>query len=128
MKLLLDTHASIWFVEQDPALPDQMRRLIESDGTQVYVSAASIWEIAIKVGKGKLKLLLSLDEIVSNMRLYGFLELPIAANDLLYVYSLPQHHHDPFDRALVAQAKAHGLLLVSRDPLLRRYDVDCMWD
>jgi len=91
------------------------------DADQVYVSAASAWEIAIKASLGRIETDRRIEEVVTRS---GFEELPIRISHAEAVETLPPHHRDPFDRMLVAQASVEGLTLVTRDPLIRRYDVE----
>ena len=91
------------------------------DADQVYVSAATAWEIAIKASLGRIEMDRRLEEVAIQS---GFEELPIRLSHAEAVEILPPHHRDPFDRMLVAQASAEGLVIVTRDPLIRRYDVE----
>src|SRR5687767_7634342 len=100
MRLLLDTHLFLWAVGANPLLKPAVRRVIES-AEQVYVSAASIWEIAIKARLGKIEA--DPDELVAAIEASGFQVLPVSAAHAAAVWRLPLHHHDPFDRLLVAQ-------------------------
>jgi PIN domain nuclease of toxin-antitoxin system len=118
MRLLLDTHVFLWAVAGSAALKPQARRLIES-ADAVYVSAASLWEVAIKVRLGKLEA--DPDELVAAIDASGFHELPVRAAHAVGVAQLPPHHHDPFDRLLVAQALAEPLKLLTADAALSRY-------
>lgn len=93
------------------------------DADQVYVSAASAWEIAIKASLGRIETDRRIEEVVIRS---GFEELPIRISHAKTVETLPSHHRDPFDRMLVAQASVEGLVLVTRDPLIRRYDVEVL--
>lgn len=121
MKLLLDTHTLIcWDNDELPARV--VKRIREAD--EVYVSAATAWEITIKSALGKITAKGSVSEALGD---YGFLELPISVEHAEAVRTLPPHHRDPFDRLLVAQARSEALTLVSRDPALRLYDVPVVW-
>jgi len=119
MNLLLDTHVLIWW-DEGRKLAAAARRAIE-DADTVYVSAASAWEVAIKVGLGRLRPLRTVEEAVEES---GFVELPITFRHAERVAGLPAHHRDPFDRLLIAQAELEGLTLVSRDPVFGRYVVE----
>jgi len=118
---LLDTHALIWWQANDPPrLSSRTYDAIADPGSAVFVSAASIWEISIKRARGKLDVPRNvLDAIEEN----GFIELPITAFHAERAGSLPLLHTDPFDRMLVAQAQAEGLILVTRDANIPRYGV-----
>jgi PIN domain nuclease of toxin-antitoxin system len=115
-RLLLDTHALLWFVSGDPALSAAARSLIES-ADEVLVSVASAWEVAIKVHLGKLTLDAPSAEAFfdEQMRANSFAYLPIAPAHVFRAATLPLHHRDPFDRLLIAQALAEELTLVSRE-------------
>lgn len=118
MRLLLDTHLFLWTVAGSPRLKPAVRRIIEQ-AEEVYLSAASIWEIAIKASLGKLQA--DLDELVAAIASSGFVELPISAAHGAAVARLPVHHNDPFDRMLIAQALCEPLRLLTVDGVLGRY-------
>ena len=118
MRLLLDTHIFLWAVADARQLKTSTRRVIES-AEEVYVSAASIWEIAIKAGLGKIAA--DPAELRAAIEPSGFLELPVSAVHAAGVAGLPAHHNDPFDRLLVAQALAEPLRLLTADDVLVRY-------
>lgn len=118
-RLLLDTRTLLWWLGGQP-LEREAVELIEEPATAVLVSAASIWEIAIKRQVGKLRFEGSaVEEVVEA----GFDLLPIAGSDAERAGDLPPHHRDPFDRMLVAQAQVHELTVVTRDPAFDSYDV-----
>lgn len=118
MRLLLDTHIFIWAVTDSPKLSHEARRQILA-ADEVYVSAASIWEIAIKSGLGKIEG--DVVQMVSAIEGSGFLELPVTADHAARVADLPLHHRDPFDRLLVAQAMTEPLTLLTAENVLSRY-------
>ena len=118
MRLLLDTHIFLWAVAGNPLLKPAVRRVIES-ADQVYVSAASIWEVAIKARLGKIEV--DPDELVTAIEASGFIELPVRAAHAAGVAKLALHHSDPFDRLLVAQALAEPLKLLTADAVLAKY-------
>jgi PIN domain nuclease of toxin-antitoxin system len=119
LNLLLDAHALLWWLADDPSLSRRARTSIAKAGT-VFVSAATVWEIAIKQSAGKLEIPPDLPEqIVVNQ----LAELKITIDHAYAAGLLPRHHTDPFDRMLVAQAKIENLTIVTRDPKIRRYDV-----
>jgi PIN domain nuclease of toxin-antitoxin system len=118
MRLLLDTHVFLWALAGSRELKAPARRLIES-ADEVHVSAASIWEIAIKSRLGKIDA--DPAEVVEAIEPAGFVELPVRATHAKGVATLPAHHSDPFDRILIAQALAEPLRLVTADHLLGRY-------
>ncbi|MCP4365040.1 MAG: type II toxin-antitoxin system VapC family toxin [Planctomycetes bacterium] len=122
MKLLLDTHTFLWFTSGSSQLSDHARRLIENTENEKLVSIASLWEMAIKAGIGKLKLNLSLPEIARDhiggnaMKL-----LHIMPEHLEIVRTLPFHHKDPFDRLIIAQSYSESIPVLSRDSMFDRY-------
>jgi PIN domain nuclease of toxin-antitoxin system len=118
MRLLLDTHVFLWAVAGSPSLKLPARRLIES-AEQVFVSAASIWEIAIKARLGKIAA--DAAELAAAIPASGFAELPVSAVHAAAVAQLALHHADPFDRLLVAQALAEPLRLLTADAALVPY-------
>lgn len=124
--LLLDTHAFIWFSENDSNLLNDLRILIER-ADRGYVSLASLWEIAIKLSFGKLALQKDYATIEANLALAGMILLPISFADTVQVCSLEWHHRDPFDRLLVAQAMTHALVLISRDTAFDAYPIQRLW-
>ncbi len=123
MRLLLDTHAYLWWLSDDPRLRAKARDAMADPVAIVYVSAASVWEISIKIQIGKLQLDGDpVKEIWSN----GFVELPMTARHADHAGRLPRHHDDPFDRMLIAQAMLEHLSLVSRDAVFEKYDVSLL--
>jgi PIN domain nuclease of toxin-antitoxin system len=127
VKLLLDTHALLWWLLDDPSLPAAPRRAIER-AEAVFVSAASVWEVAIKQRLGKLpELTLAAAELPGLIRDSRFLPLPVDDRHAAAVGTLPLHHRDPFDHLLIVQALAEGLTLVSRDRQLEAYGVRLRW-
>ena len=118
MKLLLDTHIYLWWLEDSPALPASARRMIETAET-VFISSASLWESAIKSGIGKLDV--NQEELVSGIRESGFEELPVRSEHTVSLSRLANHHKDPFDRMLLAQALSEPLHLLTVDSILARY-------
>jgi PIN domain nuclease of toxin-antitoxin system len=118
MRLLLDTHIYLWVVMDSPRLTAAARRAIES-AEQAFVSAASIWEIGIKARLGKIEA--EPDQLVAAIDSSGFVELPVRAVHAAVAANLPMHHHDPFDRLLVAQAVSEPLRLLTADAVLARY-------
>ena len=118
MRLLLDTHIFLWAITGSTRLTRATRRLMES-ADEVYVSAASVWEIAIKAGLGKVEA--DPDAVAAAIEPSGFLGLPVHAAHAARVARLPPHHHDPFDRLLIAQALVEPLRLVTADSVLTQY-------
>ncbi len=118
MRLLLDTHVFLWAVTGARLLNADARRLIEA-AEEVYVSAASIWEVAIKARLGKIEA--DPVELAAAIEASGFLELPVKAVHAAGVARLERHHNDPFDRLLIAQALTEPLKLVTADEVLAQY-------
>ena len=119
-RLLLDTHAFLWWLADAPQLSDAARKAIGDERNEVFVSAASGWEIAIKRQLGKLQ---APDDLDAAVEAEGFSHLPISFFHGEQAGLLPGHHRDPFDRMLVAQAQAEGLVIVTADPKLALYGV-----
>jgi PIN domain nuclease of toxin-antitoxin system len=127
MKLLLDTHALLWFLNNSEFTPTA-RAAIESPDNAVYVSVANLWEIAIKCSLGKLTLSAEFDQVFpAQLELNNFQCIQITHADLHQLCRLPFHHRDPFDRLLIAQALSNGLTLVTRDPHFAAYGVPILW-
>jgi PIN domain nuclease of toxin-antitoxin system len=120
VRLLLDTHALLWWLGDDPVLSQAARAAIGRPEADVTVSAASAWEVSIKRALGKLIAPSDLEEQLARHR---FSSLPVTVTHALLAGSLPRHHDDPFDRMLVAQARIEGLTLVTRDPRIGSYGV-----
>lgn len=120
MKLLLDTHAFLWWDSNDACLPIALHAAIASPRNEVFVSAVTVWEIAIKRASGKLIFGQALGKAIEG---HGFTALPITVEQAEWAGALPQLHRDPFDRLLVAQAQLEGLVLVTVDEQILRYQV-----
>ena len=118
MRVLLDTHILLWALADDPKLSRKARRLIE-DASEVYISAATFWELAIKISIGKLDA--DLDEIRECCRESGFIELPIAIEHAMAIREIEHHHRDPFDRMLVDVAITEPMRLLTADAMVARY-------
>jgi PIN domain nuclease of toxin-antitoxin system len=127
MKLVLDTHAFIWW-DSDPAQLSAVTLAALRDPTNdVFLSVACVWEMVIKAQLGKLTLRLPLVDIVSQQRANGVRVLSVSLEHVLAVEGLPPVHKDPFDRLLVAQANVEGAELVSADQVMRQYPVRILW-
>jgi len=120
MKFLLDTHVLLWWLSDDPSLTSNHRRIIMDQRNSCFVSAATIWEISIKTGLGKLVVA---DEYLETIRSQGFLELAVSWEHANAIKRLPEHHKDPFDRILIAQAQCERMDLLSIDEDIKKYDV-----
>jgi PIN domain nuclease of toxin-antitoxin system len=127
MRLLLDTHAFLWFIDDSPRLSTRAKTLLESDA-ELLLSAASLWEIAIKVSLGKLTLAQSFDTFLPEQLTKNAVEvLPISLAHLAAVAALPFRHRDPFDRLLIAQASVERAPVVSADAAFDAYAVQRIW-
>jgi PIN domain nuclease of toxin-antitoxin system len=124
VRLLLDTHALLWWLADDPRLGAETREAV-ADSEVVLVSTASAWEIALKKGLGKLT---APDDLPSQLVRHQFTVLPIHLSHTVRYGDLPLIHRDPFDRMLVAQAQVEGLTIVSGDPAIAAYDVDVLFN
>jgi len=119
-RFLLDTHVLLWWLDGSPELGPRCKELIADQRNQVYVSAATTWEISIKKALGKLEAPDDIDSIVEDE---GFSKLPISLYHGQLAGSLPVHHRDPFDRMLIAQAQAEGLILMTSDNNIGLYNL-----
>jgi len=128
VRLLLDTQTFLWAVGAPERLSSRARRTIQLASNEILVSAASAWEIAIKVGLGRLELPDRPQRFVPDqMAANAFEPLAIQVRHALQVAELPDIHRDPFDRLLVAQASVEGLVLVTADRQLRKYPIETLW-
>jgi PIN domain nuclease of toxin-antitoxin system len=128
MRLLLDTHTLLWFLGNDPQLSPAARQNVENPVHDKFVSVASLWEIALKLSLGKLKLPGPFSEIFPHqLEINGFALLPISCAHLNVVVALPFHHRDPFDRLVIAQAMADEMTIVTRDPEFSKYSANVLW-
>ena len=118
MRLLLDSHAALWWLSDPEKLSDEARLAVASIENEVYLSSASLWEIHLKAGKGKLNIPPSLIDALSEQEID---ELKITWKHTERTRTLPLIHLDPFDRLLIAQAQEEGLTLVTRDELIQQY-------
>jgi PIN domain nuclease of toxin-antitoxin system len=128
MKLLLDTHAFLWLVDGDPNLSKAAELALRDPANELFLSVASIWELAIKVGSGKLRLSDPLDAFVPRWTVaYQLTSLTILSKHAVAVVALPDHHRDPFDRMLIAQALEEGLTIVTSDRKFSSYSAPILW-
>ncbi len=124
MRILIDTHIFLWFVNNDPQLSLTAKILLESD-VEILLSVASLWEIAIKVSTGKMTLPQPFEIFIpEQLQQNDITVLPIATEHLTYITTLPFHHRDPFDRLLIAQSIVEGIPIVSGDDAFDLYQVD----
>jgi PIN domain nuclease of toxin-antitoxin system len=122
VRFLLDTHALLWALADDPILDPDAREAIIDGRNMVFVSAASAWEITVKKRLGKLE---APDDLDHQLARHRFTPLDITVRHALLVEHLPELHRDPFDRVLIAQARAESLTILTRDEHIPRYDVPC---
>ncbi len=128
MKMLLDTHAFIWWDSAPDKLSPQARTACEDRTNLLLLSVASAWEMQIKLELGKLHLRLPLAEVIATQQQTNDLQvLPVGLRHVLALQGLPIHHKDPFDRLLIAQANVEEATLISHDPLFARYPLKLLW-
>ena len=127
MRLLLDTHAFLWFASGDRRLSRHARASMEAEDAELHISAATVWEIAIKAGLGRLTLPAPVDAWLAEKLGEGYRMMAVTWAHAAAVERLPFHHRDPFDRLLVAQGIAERLAIVTRDRAFRKYAVDVLW-
>jgi PIN domain nuclease of toxin-antitoxin system len=128
MRALLDTHAFLWWVTDQPRLPQGVRTIIENGENEIFVSAVTGWEIIIKFQLGRLTLPEDPENfLLDQIRRNAFQTLPLRIRHSLRLLGLPHHHKDPFDRMLVAQAQFEKLPLVTSDNKIARYPVEVIW-
>jgi len=128
VRLLLDTHTLLWFATDNPRLSANAYELIGDATNEALVSIASLWEMAIKINTGKLIVGQPLDRFIAQHLIANRFELlPISIAHILQIAELPLHHRDPFDRLLVAQARAERLPIISADTLFDAYPITRLW-
>jgi PIN domain nuclease of toxin-antitoxin system len=127
VKLLLDTHAFLWFAAGDRRLSRPARRAMEAPDAELHISAASVWEMAIKASLGRLTLSDPIDTYVAEKIQMGYRMVPVTWKEAAAVQQLPFHHRDPFDRIIIAQARAERWSIVTRDRVFREYGVKVIW-
>lgn len=128
MRLLLDTHAFLWFISGDERLSLTARTLIEDGVNEVFVSVASLWEMAIKISLGRLQLAQPFEVFIPHQLSTNYIGLlGITISHLAKVARLPFYHRDPFDRLLVAQVDVERMSLVSADPVFDAYGITRLW-
>ncbi len=128
MKLLLDTHAFIWWVSDPTKLSSKARALCDDHANTIMFSVASAWEMQIKLQLGKLQLAFPLIDIIAGQQQSNNMDmLPVDLAHVLALDGLPGHHKDPFDRLLIAQTNIEGAVLISHDAIFSHYPVDVQW-
>ena len=128
MRVLLDTHVFLWWVNDDKQLSATGRNIIGDGRNEIFLSVASGWEMAIKTQLGKLTMPSNFEQFITDQLLQNAITtLPIQLSHALHIYTLPLHHRDPFDRLLVAQSQLENLPILTADGQLGRYDVEIIW-
>ena len=128
LRVLLDTHAFLWWVSDEKPLPRKAAKLISNEGNIIFVSHATVWEMAIKAAIGKLTLPEAAGTFVQKQcKLNRFQLLPISLDAISMIETLPLHHNDPFDRLLVAQCLDMKIPIISADAILTKYRVTRIW-
>ncbi len=121
MRILLDTHMILWALTDSPRLPTAAHQMIMDAANQIYVSAASVWEVSIKHSLSPDQMPVSGSELTGYLSEAGYIELPVMAVHAAAVETLPLHHKDPFDRILIAQALSEPMVLLTHDRLMEKY-------
>ncbi len=128
MRALLDTHAFLWWVIDSPELSQSARSVMGDSTNELYLSAASGWEIAIKTKLGRLEIVGDPEKLIpEQMVLNAISGLPVQMSHALHVFQLPDLHRDPFDRILIAQARLEEIPIITRDSAISQYDVETIW-
>ncbi len=128
MKALLDTHTFLWWITDNPRLSSRVRKIIGDGKNELFLSAASGWEIAIKAQLGRIKIPDKPELFISEQMVANAIQgLPIQISHAVHVYNLPVHHRDPFDRMLVAQSQLEGLPILTDDLQISQYPVKVIW-
>ena len=128
MRLLLDTHALLWWIDDDKRLPIRVRSLLEEASNEIYVSVVNVWEMAIKGSTGKLNLPQDFSSFIANqLDMNGFNVLSVHLPHVTQVYALPDIHRDPFDRLLIAQAMVEKMPLLTNDSVVKQYGLETLW-
>lgn len=128
MKYLLDTHTFLWWNMDDAQLSSLAKEIIADGANEIFLSAATAWEIAINTARGHLELPEDPTRYVSSrINLHGFQALPVQIHHAVQVYKLPMHHADPFDRLLIAQSQIESMPLISIDGEIWKYNIEVVW-
>ncbi|XHX80672.1 MAG: type II toxin-antitoxin system VapC family toxin [Stenomitos frigidus ULC029] len=127
MDVLLDTHAFLWYFQDSEQLSAEAAEILEDTSNTLFLSIASLWELAIKVGLGKLELQKPFHELQEVLHQLAIQILPITFADTECYLDLPLHHRDPFDRMLIAQAMTHSLVIISQDKQFDAYATKRVW-
>ena len=128
MRVLLDTHTFLWWIDDNPVLSGVARDILADSQNEIFISAATGWEIAIKSALGRLSVEGDPERFFpEQMTLNSFQALPIEMSHALHTFHLPDHHRDPFDRLLISQCQIEELPLVTKDPSIGKYEVEIIW-
>ena len=127
MKYLLDTHAVIWLIEDSHKMPLKIKEIVKLPENDIYICSISLWEIAIKINLGKIKLNMTLDELLDNIKNSYFDILQIEDRHLKTLSKLPFLHKDPFDRLIISSAITEDLTVITIDENIQKYDVPWIW-
>ncbi|MBF0131399.1 MAG: type II toxin-antitoxin system VapC family toxin [Magnetococcales bacterium] len=128
MKIVMDTHVFLWWIWNSESLSNKSREILLDEDCECYLSVASMWELSIKVGLGKLTLAKPLDRFLSDhMANNGFCRLDITLPHVAGVSTLPFHHRDPFDRLLISQAMLERMPILGADKIFDAYGVERLW-
>ena len=128
MHFLLDTHTFLWWITDDPHLSERARQVISDPENDIFLSAASGWEMAIKTQLGKLQLPDHFEQFIAEQLFRNNItSLPVMMSHALHVQSLPLHHRDPFDRLLIAQSQLEKMPIITTDSVFADYDVEIVW-
>lgn len=127
MDVLLDTHAFLWYFQDSEQLSSEAAEILENTDNAIFLNIASLWEIAIKLGLGKLKLQKPFHDLQEVLTQLAIQIIPITFSDAECYLGLPLHHRDPFDRMLIAQATTHSLVIISQDKQFDAYAIQRVW-
>jgi len=127
MRYLVDTHALIWYLESNPMLSETARLTLDNSNNRCFVSMASLWEMAIKVGLGRLELNTDFKKMEKLIIGFQFEVLAIEFDHVTVLSDLPLHHSDPFDRILIAQSRFEELTLITKDEKIQSYNIQTLW-
>jgi PIN domain nuclease of toxin-antitoxin system len=123
MRLLIDTHILIYFLEGNQLLSKDHQQIIADQNNDIFLSIASLWEMAIKISTGKLMISQPLDDVIRQIDAETIDILPISAEHTLQVSTMPFHHRDPFDRIIIAQAQIENLPVITSDEIFSAYQI-----
>ena len=128
MRILVDTQAFIWFVEDDKQLPSKVKKELEDIDNSIIISIASLWEMTIKMTLGKLQLGCQIEEMIDKVYQNGFEILPILPDHIIKLSKLDYFHRDPFDRIIISQGLSENMVIVSSDKVFDEYRIKRKWD